>query len=140
MIIMICNKTRRMLKFFFALMLLCALSGYASAEIIDDIRLKTDANGEVDAVIKFTVPIQHIRYFPQHKSQYLVVYFNILDNVPRDQWQNYESHRSPPSEVVLGFTVTTRDLNTGPKIEIQFNRPVEFSLTSGKDNQSLFIH
>jgi len=124
----------------FIAILLSVLSGFAFAEIVDDINLKTDANGEVDAVIKFTVPIQKIRYFPPRKSQYLVIYFNILDSVPRDQWQDYESHRAPPSDSVLGFTVTTRDLNTGPKIEVQFSSPVEFSLKAGKDSQSLYIH
>ena len=137
---MICKKAQRLLKFFFALVLLCIAPDYAQAEIIDDISLKTDANGEVDAVIKFTVPIQRLRYFPQRKSPYLVVYFNILDNVPRDQWQDYESHKSPPSDLIVGFTVSTRDVNTGPKIEIQFNRPVEFSLKAGRDSQSLLVH
>lgn len=112
----------------------------ACAEIIDDIRLKTDANGEVDAVIKFTVPVQRLRYFPPRKSQYLVIYFNILDSVPRDRWQNYESHRSPPSDLVGGFTITTRDLNTGPRINVQFLRPVEFSLKAGRDSQTLYLH
>ena len=137
---MICKKTQRILVVFCALMLLCAISDQASAEIIDDISLKTAANGEVDATIKFTVPVQNLRYFPRVKSQYLVIYFNILDNVSRDRWQDYESHRSPPSDLILGFTVTTRDLNTGPKIEIQFNRPAEFRLTAGRDSRSLLIH
>lgn len=128
------------MKVIVAFILLCAASSYASAEIIEDIKLKTDANGEVDAVVKFTVPIQKLRYFPTTKSQYVVVFFNILDSVPRDKWQDYESHRSPPSDIVVGFTVTTRDLNTGPKIEIQFNRPAEFRLTYGRDNRSLMIH
>lgn len=122
------------------LMLLCTLSGYASAEIIDDIYLKTDANGEVDAVIKFSVPVQFSRYFPIRKSPDLSIYFNILGSVPRDEWQNYESHRSPSSDVVRGFTVTTRDLSTGPKIEIQFFRPVSFSVTPGKTDRSIVIH
>lgn len=137
---MIRNKPQRMLEVFFAFIFLCAVSSHAFAKIIDDISLKTDANGEVDAVIKFTVPIQKLRYFPRLKSPYLVVFFNILETVPRDQWQDYESHRSPPSDLIVGFTVTTRDLNTGPKIEIQFNRPAEYRLTAGRDNRSLKIH
>lgn len=134
------KKAQKMLEVFFSLILFFAASTNASAEIIDDIILKTDANGEVDAVIKFTVPIQKLRYFPRLKSPFLTVYFNILDNVSRDQWQDYESHRSPPSDLIREFTITTRDLNTGPKIDIQFNRPVEFRLTSGRDNRSLLIH
>jgi len=124
----------------FIAFVLWALSDIASAEIIDDIRVKTGANGEVDAAIKFTLPVLHLRYFPPQKSQYLVIYFNILDSVSQDQWRNYESHRFPPSDVVTKFTATTRDLNTGPKIEIEFNRPVEFSVKAGRDGRSLYIH
>jgi len=128
-----------------ALLLLFALvagtaSEYASADIVDDIYLKTDSNGEVDAIIKFNVPIQYVRNFPQQKAPYLGIYFNILDNVTPDQWQNYESHRSPPSDLIVGFTVSTRDLTTGPKVDIQFNRPAEFSVSQGKDGRSLVLH
>jgi hypothetical protein len=57
------RKLRRTLELIAGLSLLCALSGYASAEIIDDITLHTDANGEIDTVIKFTVPIQYLDIF-----------------------------------------------------------------------------
>jgi hypothetical protein len=124
----------------FRLMLLCALSGHATAEIIDDIRLKTDANGEIDAVIEFTVPVQYVRHFPVRKSTNLAIYFNIIGNVPKGLWQNYESHRSPPSDHVLGFTITTRDLNTGPKIEVHFRHPAEFTVTAGSTERSILLH
>jgi hypothetical protein len=123
-----------------AAILLCTLSGFASAEIIDDISLKTDANGEVDAVIKFSVPVQYIRHFPMQSSPYSAIYFNILNDVPRDQWQNYESHRSPPSELIHGFTITTRDLSTGPKVEVQFNRPAAFVVTPDRTGYGLILH
>ena len=122
------------------LMLLCALSGQATAEIIDDIRLRTDANGEIDAVIDFTVPVQYVRHFPVRKSPNVAIYFNIIGNVPRGLWQNYESHRSPPSEHVLGFTITTRDLNTGPKIEVHFKQPAEFTVKPGSTERSILLH
>ena len=138
--ILVRRKMQKTLAQFFAL-LLCAVSGYASAEIIDDIILKTDtANNEIDAIIKFNVPIQYVRHFPQQKSSYLVINFNILDNVSRDQWVDYESHRSPPSDFIYGFTVTTRDLKAGPKVEIQFVRSAEFSVTVGANNRSLLVH
>jgi hypothetical protein len=119
--------------------LLCALSGLASAEILDDITLKTGANGEIEATIKFSVPIHYTRYFPLRKSADLAIYFNVLGSVPRDEWQNYLVHRSPPSDIVGGFTVTTRDLNTGPKIEVQFLHPVEFSVSAGRDDRSILL-
>ena len=130
----------RPLALLFQVMLLYSLSGHASAEIIDEITLKANADGEVDATIRFSVPIQYSRYFPLRKSPDLSIYFNILGSVPRNEWQNYESHRSPTSDIVRGFTVTTRDLSTGPKIEVQFFRPVEFSVTAGKDDRSILLH
>jgi len=122
------------------LLILSLASNRVFGEIIDDINLSTGSTGEVDAAITFTVPIQKLRYFPKGKSKYLIVYFNIVDNVSRDQWQDYEATRSPPSDLIVGFTVTTKDLNTGPKIEIQFNQPVEYRLTGGRDGRSLKIH
>ncbi|HEY6094679.1 MAG TPA: hypothetical protein VIU93_06980 [Gallionellaceae bacterium] len=119
---------------------LTVFAGSASAEIIDDITLHTDASGEVDAVIKFTVPIQYLRHFPQRKSPYVAIFFNILSSVPRDEWKDYESHRSPPSDFITGFTISTRDINAGPKIQIQFDRPVEYDVTPGKSGRSLLIH
>jgi hypothetical protein len=120
----------------------CALlASPASAEIINEIVLKTDANGEVDADVKFTIPVHYIRHFPQHKSSYVAVYFNILHTVAPDEWQNYEAHRSPPSDLIESFTVSTRDLATGPKIEVLFKRPVDFTtVRDGKDGRSIIIH
>lgn len=112
----------------------------ASAEIIEDITLHTDTSGEVDAVIKFSVPIQYVRHFPTRKSPFVSIYFNILNTVPRDEWKDYEAHRSPPSDFIVGFTVSTRDFNTGPKVQIQFDRPVEYDVTAGKSGRSLLIH
>jgi tetratricopeptide (TPR) repeat protein len=133
------SSVHNVLVLLFALILLM-LSSHASADIVDDIRLKTDKNGEIDAVVKLTVPIQYLRHFPQQKSNYVGIYFNILGSVAPDEWQNYESHRSPPSDLIVGFTVSTRDLTTGPKVDVQFNRAAEFSVSLGKDGRSLLIH
>ena len=145
MLKVILHKARNVPVLIFRLMLLCALSGHAAAEIIDEISLRTDAKGEIDAMIKFTVPVQYVRHFPVRTSLDLAIYFNIIGNVPRSVWQNYESYRSPPSghilaDHILGFTVTTRDLNTGPKIEVHFKHPAEFSVTAGNTDRSILLH
>lgn len=139
------NKARRIAVGFFALVLLCGLPSYGAAagliaEVVDDISLKPDPSGDVDAVIRFTVPVQYLRHFPQKKSPYFLIYFNVPGSVPRDQWQDYETHRSPPSDVVAGFTVSTRDVATGPKVEVQFVRPAEFTVSEGSDGRSILIH
>lgn len=111
----------------------------ATAEIIDSIDVTTDTNGDVKALIKFVVPIQKVRYFPTGKSRFLDVYFNILDTVSPDQWQNFESKHSPPSDFISSFTVSTRDLKLGPKIHIDFDRDVEYEVKSGKTGRSILL-
>jgi hypothetical protein len=121
-------------------LLLCALAPPVSAEIIDDISVKTDANGEVDALIEFSVPVQYVRHFPTRRSDQVSIYFNIIGNVPRDEWLNYETHRSPPNGLVRGLTITTRDLNTGPKIEVDLRQAATFSVGPGRTDRSILLH
>lgn len=133
------NVKTKLLKLI-QLLLLWTLSGLACAEIIDDIRLTADPKGEVDAVIEFNVPIQYVRHFPHKKTLEMVIYFNISGNIARDQWENYESTRTPPSDIVRAISISTRDLATGPKLMFQFRRPVEFSVVPGKNGQSILVH
>lgn len=133
-------RTHKILRLLCQLVLLWSLSGLVSAEIIDDVTFKTDAKGEVDVTIDFTVPIQYLRHFPRGKSPEMVIYFGIPASVPRERWLNYESNRSPVSSIVRIMQVSTRDMNTGPKIMFQFHRPAEFSVTPGRNNQSIQVH
>ena len=137
---MICNKYHRLVWSFFSLILFSTLSSCAYAEIIDDITVHTDANGELDTVVKFTVPIQYLRHFPQGRSPYTSIFFNVLSTVPADEWQDYETHRTPASDVIQEITVSTRDRGTGPKVHITFYRPADFTVTMGSNNQVLLIH
>lgn len=137
---MVRNRLHRLFFSFFALILLVSLPSFASAEIIDDITVHSDSNGDVEAVIKFSVPIQYLRHFPQGKSASTTIYFNILGSVPVDEWQDYESRRTPPSDVIQEIAISTLDRGTGPKVHITFYRPADFSVFMGKDNQTLLIH
>ncbi|MGB8517410.1 MAG: hypothetical protein WCD45_05935, partial [Gallionella sp.] len=131
----------KMGKLIFAIVLFLLGCDFAAAEIIDDVSLRNEVNGEADAVIRFSVPIQKLRYAQQHQaSSLLIVYFNILETTVGDPWQDYESHRSPPSENIPSFTVITKDLNSNPKIEIQFDHPAELTLKAGRDGRSLLLH
>lgn len=135
---MLCNK---FVLFFLGGMLSFTLLPNASAdEILDDIVLKTEANGEVNVEMKFAVPIQYLRHFPQRKSPNFSIYFKILSPLPAAQWQDFQKHRTPPSDVIRDITVITTDASTGPKIQVEFSRPAEFSVSMGKNAQSLIIH
>ncbi|MDD2701926.1 MAG: hypothetical protein PHH36_11925 [Sideroxydans sp.] len=134
------HRVRSTPTLLFRILLLCVLSTQAKAELISDISLTAAHNGEVDALIEFTVPVQYVRYFPNQKSTHVSIFFNILGNVPSSDRLNYESHRSPPSDLVVGFTITTRDMKAGPRIEVSFRRPARFKVTAGKDGHSILLH
>lgn len=116
-----------------------AFPGHASAEMLDDIVLHTE-QGKVVATIRLAGPVQYLRHFPARKGKQLEIYYNILaDTGSRDRWQDYETHKSPPSDLIPSFTVTTRDQNTQPKLVVRFSRAAEFSVRGGKSNRSILI-
>ncbi|MBI4938460.1 MAG: hypothetical protein HY846_09670 [Nitrosomonadales bacterium] len=133
------NKLKKFVVTLVLLALAAGIPGQASAEMIDDVVLGTE-KGKVVVTIKLAGPVQYLRHFPRKQGQMLEIYYNILaDTGSRDQWQDYETHKSPPSTAIPGFTVTTRDQNTQPRLVIQFVRPVEFSVRGGKNNRSIVI-
>jgi len=133
-------KTLKKFWIFFTLLVLAGIfSNYASAQIIDDVVLNT-VKGKVVITIRLAGPVQYLRHFPTQKGQMLEIYYNILSSdSARDQWQGYEARTSPPSDLIPSFTVTARDLNTQPKLVIQFSRAVEFSVRGGKSNRSILV-
>ena len=133
-------KKLKVICVFLALLGLAGIfPGYASAEILDDIVLNTE-KGKVVVTIRLAGPGQYLRHFPVKKGKQLEIYYNILaDTGSRDQWQDYETHKSPPSDLIPSFTVTTRDQNTQPKLVVQFSRAVEYSVRGGKNNRSILI-
>lgn len=125
--------------FFVSLILAGTISGQASAQIIDDIILRS-ANGKIVVTIRMADPVQFLSHFPATKGQTLEIYFNVLRrNTAPDSWQGYEARTSPPSDLIPGFWVTARDMNTRPKLVVRFDRVLEFDVQSGKNNQTILI-
>ncbi|HEY5995073.1 MAG TPA: hypothetical protein VIU46_10805 [Gallionellaceae bacterium] len=136
---------------YFASLLLClAFVRHATAdELIDDITLRPAANGEFNLEIRFAAPVQYTRHFPQRKSPTSSIYFKILGNTPLTQWQAQHrlptsdlipAHRVPTSDLIRDITVSTTDPSTGPKIQLEFSRPSEFTVSPGRNAQTLVIH
>jgi hypothetical protein len=130
----------RLVVTLFVLILLGSFPISVFAEIIDDITVQTDENGEVDLTIKFAVQIQYLRHFPEGNTPSTEVYFNVLNSVPAEQWQNYESRRVPPASEIQDITVSTMDKATGPKVQIKFKKPFIISVSIGNNGQSLVVH
>lgn len=135
----IMTRNKFVLFFFWLLFCLAFIRDAAADEIIDDIILKPGAGGEVNLEIKFAVPVQYTRHFPQKKSPNSTIFFNILSSVPKSQWQSSQAHRAPPSDLVRDITISIMDPGTGPRIQIDFSRPAEFTVSPGRNGQSLML-
>ncbi len=124
---------------FISLLLSFALVHRAAAEeLVDDITLRPAANGELNLEIRFAAPVQYLRHFPQKKSLTSSIYFKVLGNIPNSQWQT--THRVPTSDLIHDITINTTDPGTGPRILLEFSRPAEYTVSPGRNAQTLMIH
>jgi len=126
-------------QIFFGLLYLSAIAHNAVAQPLDDVSLEFQSQGVV-ATIHLTGPVQYQNHFPESHGKTLEIYYDrVKDATSNETWVDNETRKSPPSRLIPGFTVTTRDQSTKPKLVIEFSREAEFSVAAGKDNRSLLI-
>jgi hypothetical protein len=144
-------------SFLLGLVMLAAPMSALYAQPLDDVSLEYQSQGVV-ATIRLTGPVQYLRHFPESHGNTLEIYYDrVLDATSNETWQDNEVRHSPPSRLIPGFTVTTRnqqpkcdqqdprdqqtkcDQQTKPKLVIEFSREAEFSVAPGKDNRTLLI-
>lgn len=122
-----------------ALLALCALPLYAEAQPLDDVSLEYKEQGVV-ATIRLTGPVQYLSHFPASHGKTLEIFYERIPGATSDEvWMDNEVRKSPPSGLIPGFTVTSRDQQTKPRLVIEFSREAEYSVAAGKDNRSLLI-
>ncbi len=113
--------------------------GAAVAQPLDDVRLEYRGQ-EVVATIRMTGPIRYLRHFPESHGKTLDIYY---DRVPgatdNEVWVDNEVRTSPPSALIPGFSVTTRDQQSKPELVVEFAREAEYSVAPGADMRSLVI-
>jgi hypothetical protein len=120
-------------------LLMVALPVVASAQPLDDVSLEYQSQGVV-ATIHLTGPVQYLRHFPESHGNTLDIYYTrVAGATSTETWVDGEVRKSPPSRLIPGFTVTTRDQQTNPKLVIEFSREAEFSVSAGKDNRTILV-
>lgn len=121
------------------LLLLGAVSANAVAQPLDDVSLEFQSQGVV-ATIRLTGPVQYLRHFPESHGKTLEIYYaRVKDASSNETWVDNEVRKSPPSNLIPSFTVTTRDQQSKPRLVIEFSREAEYSVAAGKDGRSLLI-
>lgn len=126
-------------RFSIALSLFVVMGGVAFAQPLDEVTLEYQSQGVV-ATIHLTGPVQYLRHFPESHGNTLEIYYDrVKDATSNESWIDNEERKSPPSSLIPGFKVTTRDQQTKPRLVIEFSREAEFSVAQGKDSRSLQI-
>jgi hypothetical protein len=121
------------------LLLLSAYPAISEAQPLDEVSLEFQSQGVV-ATIHLSGPVQYLNHFPESHGKTLEIYYGrVKDATSNETWVDNETRKSPPSRLIPGFTVSTRDQSTKPKLVIEFSREAEFSVAAGKDNRSLLV-
>jgi len=112
-----------------------AILKHVVAQPLDDVSLEYQAEGIV-ATIRLTAPVQYLRHFPVSHGKVLEIFYKRVPGATTDEpWVDNEVRKSPPSNLIPGFTVTTRP----QKLVIEFDRDADYSVAPGKDNRSLLV-
>lgn len=125
-----------------ACVLPCAPAG---AQLLDDIEVRSD-QGLTEIRLQFSAPVRYIRHFPAERGELIKLYLQVLslDGVEERAMQEYK--RLPSLALVPPFTVmysTVRNCHTVRDplcLDIQFNKPVRFSVHQGEDGRSILLH
>jgi len=124
---------------FFGLMLQSAMSKHVTAQPLDDVSLEYQEAGIV-ATIRFTAPVRYLRHFPERHGKVLEIFYERVPGATNSEpWVDNEVRNSPPSTLIPGFSVTTRNQETKPKLVVEFDRDADYSVSPGKDNRTLQI-
>lgn len=119
--------------------LLFTFSVTANAQPLDDVNLEFQDQGVV-AAIRLTGPVRYVSHFPQSHGKTLEIFYERVQGATSDEkWVDNEVRKSPPSNLIPSFTVTTRDQQSRPKLVVEFSREAEYSVAASKDNRSLLI-
>src|SRR4030065_346126 len=91
----------------------------AVAQPLDDVSLEYQDQGIV-ATIRLTGPVQYLRHFPDSHGKTLEIYYDRVQGATSSEtWADNEVRKSPPSGLIPGFTVTTRDQQTKQQLVLE---------------------
>jgi hypothetical protein len=124
----------------------CALScASVSAQLLDDIEVRSD-QGVAEIRLQFTVPVRYIKHFPAERGELIKLYLQVLSLDGTEERDLQEYKRTPSIPLVPPFTVMYSTVRTCLSVrdplclDIQFSKPVRFSVHQGEDGRSILLH
>jgi hypothetical protein len=138
---------KRILLGMWLLIMMLATGATACAQdvILDDVDTSVESEW-MQIRIRFTMPVNYVRHFPQERGQLLQIFFTIasLDtqNISlREEIRNIAATPAMPATTVTFAPPLSLNLRRDPSsLSIRFNRPVSYDVRPGEDNRSLVIY
>lgn len=117
----------------------------AQNPVLDEVETRIDgATAEVR--IRFTAPVRYLRHFPRERAELLQIFFRLITVDGDEISLRDEVRRVRATSTLPGFTVTyvhppSHDIVRDPlSVLIQFDRPVSYRVSEGKDKRSLYLY
>ncbi len=125
------------------LCILCLLDIHpAYAQVLGD--LETDVDRGIPLVrIRFTGAIQIIRYAPPERGQVVEIFFRLVgsqDVVPQPAAQETRSSRARDGIPGLTVVYPAQPNSAVRRLEVQFDRPVSYSVRTSEDSRSIDLY
>jgi hypothetical protein len=121
-----------------------AVSAHAQNPLLDEVGIRID--GSIAKVrIQFTMPVQYLYHFPVERGGLVLIFFRVVTVDGGEVSLREEVRRVRATESLPGFTVTyvhppSRNFVLDPlSVLIQFDRPVSYKVSQGKDKRSLYL-
>jgi hypothetical protein len=124
----------------------CALfTTIVNAQLLDDIEVRSD-QGVSEIRLHFTAPVRYIKHFPAERGELIKLYLQVLSLDGTEEMPLQEYKRTPSIPLVPPYTVMYSTARTCLAVrdplclDIQFSKPVRFSVRQGEDGRSILVH
>jgi hypothetical protein len=121
------------------------LAAGSHAQLLDDVEVRSN-QGIVEIRLQFTVPVRYIKHFPAERGELIKLYLQVLSLDGTEERDMQEYKRTPSIPLVPPFTVMYSTVRTCLSVrdplclDIQFSKPVRFSIHQGEDGRSILLH
>jgi len=117
---------------------------HAQAPLLDDVSTRIEGSA-AEVRIQFTMPVQYLYHFPVEHGHLVLIFFRVVTVNGDEISLREEVRRIRATANLPGFTVTyvhppSHDFVLDPlSVLIQFDRPVRYQVSAGKDKRSLYL-
>ena len=117
---------------------------FAQNPLLDDVTTRIEGS-TAEVRIQFTMPVQYLYHFPVEHGDLVLIFFRVVTVNGDDISLREVVRRIRATANLPGFTVTyvhppSHDFVFDPlSVLIEFDRPVRYSVSAGKDKRSLYL-